>query len=223
MNKNKLNMISIPNYTVKEEKINSLSHIAGAFFGIAAMIISIIISFRNNSAVSMFSSFIYGGSLIALFSVSGIYHGLKISNAKRIFRVIDHCAVFILIAGSYTPILLCGVRLIDAQAGYIMFAAVWALSIAGVILNTVNFNKFKNVTLICCILTGWVVLWEIYPLYLNFGKEPIILLVAGGLCYTAGSLLYAIGKKKKYFHSIFHFFVLAGSVIHFITTAKYFL
>lgn len=215
--------IPLPDYTRKEELINSYSHLAGAVFGLGALITCIVISLKNQNATSLAVSIVYGISMILLFSMSGVYHGLKESDLKRIFRVVDHCSVFVFISGSFTPVLLSDLRNHYPTRNTILFVVVWALCIIGIILNAVNFLKFKNISIIFYVAIGWLIAFEFYPLYKHYGKESAILLLSGGLLYTIGTVLYNVGKKKRYFHSVFHFFVLAGAIVHFATVTLYLL
>lgn len=215
--------ITLPDYTRKEEIINSASHFAGTAFGIFALISCIIISQKNGNGLSLFTGIVYGLSMILLYTMSGIYHGLNVSDTKRIFRVVDHCSVFVFIAGSFTPVLLSELRNIYPTRNYILLAVVWVLCITGIILNAADFIKYKNVSIIFYVAIGWLIAFEFRPLYVHYGAQAALLLLSGGLLFTVGTILYNVGKKKRYFHSIFHFFVLAGSVCHFITVIRYLL
>lgn len=223
MTRTKLKDRVLPNYSRKEEMINSISHIAGGVFGIYSLVSCIFISFIHNDAVALFSSIIYGFSMIFLYTMSSIYHGLPVSIAKKVFQIIDHCAVYILTAGTYTPVLMCAVRKYNPLKSYIMFALVWGLTTLCIVFNSIDLKKYRVFSMICNIGIGWFIVIELYPLYVHFGMAPVALLLAGGLCYTVGAILYGIGAKKKYFHSVFHFFVLAGSVLHYFSIALYFI
>lgn len=215
--------IPLPNYTRREELINSYSHFTGSLFGLAALVVCIVFSIKKHDNVALFSSIVYGFSMILLYTMSGVYHGLPVSDKKRIFRVVDHCSVFVFISGSFTPVLLSELRNVYPTRNYILFAVVWILCITGIVLNAVDFLKFKNISIIFYVSIGWLIAFEFYPLYKYYGKESAIMLLSGGILYTIGTILYNVGKKKKYFHSVFHFFVLAGSVLHFLTIVLYIL
>lgn len=223
MSRTKLADRVLPRYSKEEEIINMVSHIVGGAFGIWALVSCIYVSVKEGDIFSLISSIVYGHSMIFLYCMSSIYHGLNVSIAKKVFQIIDHCAVFILIAGTYTPMLLCGVRKFSPVTSYVMLAAVWAVTALGIVLNSIDLKKFRVFSMICYLVIGWLIIVEIYPLYLNFGIEPIVYLFVGGVCYTLGAILYGLGKKKKYFHSIFHFFVLAGSVFQYLCIALYML
>ncbi len=215
--------IPLPDYTRKEELINSVSHIAGAVFGLFALIYCIAVSLRNQNSTALITGIVYGLSMMLLFSMSGVYHGLKESDTKRIFRVIDHCSVFVFICGSFTPVLMSELRNIYPTRNYILLSVVWILCIVGIILNAANFLKFKNISIIFYVAIGWLIIFEFSPLYRHYGSGAAWLLLGGGILYSVGTILYNVGKKKRYFHSVFHFFVLAGSVLHFLTVALYLL
>ena len=223
MTRTPISETQLPTYSKTEEIINSASHFAGCLFGIFVLISCLVFSIKKGNIYSVISSIIYGASVMALYGMSGVYHSLKPSYAKRLFRIIDHSSVFILIAGSYTPILLCAVRMFDEKAAFLMFAAVWGVTFLGTAFNFIDLKKFTAFSIICYLTVGWLIILEIHPLYLFLGKKAIILLFAGGLCYTVGTGIYGIGKKKKYFHSVFHFFVLAGTIIHYILIRYYIL
>lgn len=221
MTRTKLAQRTLPDYTKKEEIINSVSHIVGAVFGFWALLSCFAISVKSGNVYSAISSVVYGISMIFLYSMSSIYHGLRVGTAKKVFQIIDHCAIFVLIAGTYTPVLLCAVRLFNPTAAFVLLGCVWAVSALGIVLNSIDLKKYKVFSMICYLALGWLIIIELYPLYKNFGLTPVALLFAGGVCYTVGSVLYGAGKKKKYFHSVFHFFVLAGSVFQYICIAFY--
>ncbi len=223
MTRTKLIDRALPKYSKAEEMVSSISHIAGGVFGIFALVSCVFISLKHHDAVSMFSSVVFGLSMIFLYTMSSIYHGLPVSIAKKVFQIIDHCAVYILIAGTYTPVLLCAVRKYAPVKSIIMFAVVWGLSTICIVFNSIDLKKYRVISMIGNIGIGWLIVFELYPLYMNFGVKPVGLLLGGGVAYTLGAILYGIGSKKPYFHSVFHFFVLAGSILHYLTIALYFI
>ena len=172
----------------------------------------------HNSAIAVVSSCIYGSTLIILYMMSTMYHALKVNNAKRVFRIIDHCSIFLLIAGTYTPYTLVA---LGGALGWTLFGIVWAAAILGVVLNSVDLNKFKVFSMICYLAMGWVIIFAFKPLTEAIAMPGIWLLIAGGIIYTVGAIFYGIGKKIKYMHSIFHIFVLAGSILHFFSILLY--
>ena len=210
--------IIIPNYSLGEELVNSISHGIGALLSIAALVLCVVISAMHGNPTAVVASSIYGSSLIILYTMSTLYHSFKVNNAKRVFQIIDHCSIFLLISGTYTVFTL--VVLGDA-VGWTLFAIVWSATILGIICNSININKFKLLSMVLYLAMGWVVVFAFKPLAEKLATNGIILLILGGIMYTVGAIFYGIGKKKKYMHSIFHMFVLAGSILHFFAVILY--
>ena len=150
--------------------------------------------------------------------MSCLYHSLKVNNAKRVFRIIDHCSIFLLIAGTYTPLTLVS---LNGPIGWTLFAIIWGVSILGIILNAIDLNKYKVISMILYIMMGWAIIFTFPRLLKVIDMAGIYLLVAGGIVYTIGAIFYGVGKKIKYMHSVFHFFVLAGSILHFFAILLY--
>lgn len=214
----KLYKIPIPKYTLGEELISSISHGVGAALGIAALCMCVAKSSAEGNVYSLVSSWIFGISMIILYSMSCIYHALKPNNAKRVMRVFDHCTIFLLIAGTYTPFTLISLR---GSVGWTLFGVIWATAIFGIVLNAIDMERFKVISMICYLAMGWAIIFTFKPLYASVDADGIKLLVAGGIAYTVGAVVYGIGSKVKYMHSIWHFFVLAGTILHFLTVYFY--
>ena len=202
--------IPIPEYTLGEELISSISHGVGAVLGIVALCLCIVAS---RDAWGVVSSCIFGLSLVILYSMSCIYHGLKPNNAKRVMRIFDHCTIFLLIAGSYTPFTLLSLR---GKVGWTLFGIIWAAAIIGIIVNVIDMERFTVFSMVCYLTMGWAIIFAIKPLLSSVVMPGIKLLVMGGIAYTVGAVIYGVGAKVKYMHSIWHFFVLAGSILHFL-------
>lgn len=211
--------ISIPKYTLAEELLNSISHGVGAIFGVVALVLCIVRSVEHGDVWAVVSASIYGASVIILYTMSTLYHALRVNKAKRVFRVIDHCSIFVLIAGTYTPYTLVSLR--NTTVGGPLFIAVWTAAIIGIVLNAVDLKKYAVASTICYVVMGWVVILAYKPLTENLVPAGISLLIWGGVAYTVGAVLYAIGSKRKYFHSMFHFFCIAGSILHFLSIYLY--
>ena len=206
----KLN-IKLPNYTVGEELFNSISHGIGAVFSIVALILMVVKAHGiiNEATVSLF-----GVSMIILYVMSCIYHALPPSlEGKKVLRVIDHCNVFLLVYGTYIPMSLVGV---GGKSGLALFIAITIITIIGVLLTAIKIDKTQVLQVICHLLSGWGALFFISQLKNSLGINGLILLIIGGVMYSIGSLLYAIGRKRKYMHSIFHVFCLLGTLFHFL-------
>ena len=200
-------------YTLGEEIFNAVSHGIGALLSIAGMIILIVIAARNHDPWAVVASSIYGASLIVLYSMSTLYHAIDSSRAKAFFRVMDHNTIFFLIAGTYTPVTLVPLR---GWLGWVLFGIVWGAAIIGIILNSIDLEKFRKPSVVCYIAMGWVIIFAVKPLMDAMNSTSLWLLIGGGVFYTVGVIFYAI-KKVRYFHSIWHIFTLLGSVCHYFS------
>ncbi len=205
----------LPFYTFPEEILNSITHGLGIILSIISFVLFIKNSNGNN--IKLTCNIIYSSTLLILYSVSTIYHGLKINLSKKIFRVLDHCSIFLLIAGTYTPIAIIS---IDGTFGIIIIFVIWTAALLGIILNIIDLKKFAKFSMICYISMGWTALIAIKPILNNFSKNQVWMLFIGGVMYTIGAVIYSKGKKIKYMHSIWHLFVLAGSIFHFLLVSS---
>lgn len=222
MNRVKLKDRVLPTYTKGEEIFNMTSHIVGGVLGIVATVLCIVFAAVNGNVYGIISGAIYGVTMILLYTMSSIYHGLSPKRtSKKVFQVLDHCSIFLLIAGSYTPFALCSIREIDPVAGWVIFGVIWALAILGIALNAIDIKRFKVFSMICYLLMGWCIIVKATILPKMLGINGLILLVAGGIAYTIGAVIYGLGKKHKYAHSIFHLFILLGSFLHFLCILMY--
>ena len=213
-----IDRITIPKYSLGEEITNAILHGVGALLSIAALVLCVVFSSIHGNGYAVVSSCIYGSTLIILYSMSCLYHSLRVNKAKKVFRIIDHCSIFLLIAGTYTPYTLVS---LNGIWGWGMFSVIWCSAILGIVLNSVNLNKYKKISMILYITMGWAVIFSFKPLIEAIEIGGIYLLLAGGIIYTIGAIFYGIGKKHKYMHSVFHFFVLAGSILHFFSILLY--
>lgn len=200
-------------YTVGEEIFNSISHGVGTLLSIAALVLLIIFAVLYSDGYGLASALVYGISLILLYTMSMVYHIVQNQTAKRVLRIFDHCSIFILIAGTYTPYLLGPLR---GPLGWTIFGIIWGVTAIGILLNAISLERFKVISLVCYILMGWGIVLSIKPLAQNVELPGIILLGAGGLVYTVGVIFYVM-KKYRYMHSVWHLFVLAGSVCHYFS------
>lgn len=204
--------LGIPRYSLTEEIINSITHGLGAIFGVIALAL-FFTSPQFKGVLKQFCFSVYGVSLTILFAVSAIYHALKADKAKGIFRKLDHCAIFLLIAGTYTPISL---LLVKGITGMVIVSVVWLSAILGIILNSIDVNKFAKFSFACYLSSGWAVIFAIKPLIKSLSSQQLFWLFIGGLMYTVGAVIYVVGKKIKFMHSVWHVFVLGGSLSHFM-------
>ena len=211
-NRIKLKDRILPVYTNGEEIFNMVTHIVGGAIGIAALVLCVIISAFHESVGGILTSIVFGVSMITLYTMSSIYHGLRTDTSKKVFQIIDHCTIYFLIAGTYTPILVCGMADEYPVAAWVTFGVVWGLAALATTLTAIDLSKYKVFSMICYIGMGWSILFSIDKCFLSLGVFGFSLLLGGGVLYTLGVLFYKLGKKKKYFHSIFHIFVLLGSI-----------
>ncbi len=222
MQRTKLKDRILPKYTKGEEIFNMTSHIVGAVLGVVATVLCIVFAAVHGNGYGVISGSIYGVTMIILYTMSSIYHGLSPRiKSKKVFQILDHCSIFLLIAGSYTPFALCAIREVDTLAGWAIFGIIWLFAILGIILNSIDIKKFKTFSMICYLLMGWCILIKGSLLPELLTTNGFILLVAGGIAYTIGAIIYGVGKKHKYFHSIFHLFILLGSFLHFLCILLY--
>jgi hemolysin III len=212
----------LPKYTKGEEIFNAVSHIVGGGFGVVALVLGIIFAAIYSDAYGVVSMIVYGVSLILLYTMSAIYHFLHPNKAKRVFRVFDHCTIFLLIAGTYTPFCLVTLRN-EGYIGWLMFGLVWFFAILGIVGNAINMHHpvIKTLSMICYIAMGWCIILAIRPLLNNISMTGFILLLSGGISYTIGAIFYGFGKKAKYIHSVWHLFVLFGSILQFFSVLLY--
>ncbi|MDL2292224.1 hemolysin III family protein [Acholeplasma sp. OttesenSCG-928-E16] len=203
-------------YSNKEENMNTISHIIGAIFGFVVLIMCLIKSSKAFNTLGIISSIIYGLSVILLYSCSSYYHGLKNERLKRIFRVFDHCSIYVLIAGTYTPVALSGMLETHFTSAIIMLLLVWSLAIIAIILNAISIEKFKIVSMVLNLLIGWMAIFFLFDVINAISFAGFMYIISGGIIYTLGAVLYGIGRKKQYFHFIFHIFCLLGTLVHFI-------
>ena len=222
MGRTKLKDRILPQYTKGEEIFNMTSHIVGAALGIVALVLCVIFAAINKNAYGVVSGAIYGATMIILYTMSSIYHGLSPKRySKRVFQVLDHCSIFLLIAGSYTPFSLCTLREYDTATGWTIFGVIWGVAILGIILNSIDIKKFKKFSMLCYLIMGWCIIVKINLLPTLLGNIGFGLLLAGGIAYSIGAGLYAIGKKHKWMHSVFHLFILLGSLLQFFCILLY--
>ena len=202
----------LPVYTKGEEIFNMVSHIVGGAWGVAVLVICAVITVVNRDAVGLLCGSVFAISMILLYTVSSVYHGLRANMAKKVFQIIDHCTIYLLIAGTYTPMLVCCLAKKYPTEAWITFGVVWGLAALATALTAIDMKKYSKFSMLCYIGMGWAIIFSIDKMYNSISLAGFWLLLGGGILYTVGVIFYNIGKKKKYFHSVFHLFVLAGSI-----------
>lgn len=207
----------LPNYSIAEERFNYISHIVGGVVGVMALISCVIISSWKHDLMGIYTSIIYGITMVLLYCMSSIYHGLRDSIAKRVFQVLDHCAIYILIAGTYTPIALCCIREVNPKIGWGLFIFEWSMAVVAIIFNAIDLKQYEVFSMICNLVMGWGVV-VVLPLAMKaLTLGGFIYILVGGILYTIGAVLYGLGiKKRSYMHCIFHIFVLLGTIAQLI-------
>ncbi len=215
--------IDLPPYTRRQEWWNMLSHAFGVIFSLVGGIFLLIKASYTGDAWRIVTSAVFMFSLLVLYTISSVYHGLYRNNGKRVLRVLDHDMVFFLIMGTYTPYCLVTLREYSPGWGYSIWGIVMVLGIVGIVLNSCNIKKFFIFSMVDYLLMGWCVIISMYPLLMSLGWwMGTFLLLMGGVSYTVGAVLYAVGKKKSpWFHTVFHFFVLIGTILMFFSIYFY--
>ena len=212
----------LPNYTRGEEITNMVTHIVGGVLGILACVLCPIVGARHHSAFAVVSGSIYAFSMLVLYAVSSVYHGLSPNLlGKKVLQVIDHCTIYFLIAGSYMPVTLCAIRPVSPGWGWTLFGVVWGLAALAMTLTAIDLKKYSRFSMICYILMGWCILIRIDLVYRVLGPRGFALLLSGGIAYTLGAVLYGLGKKRRYMHSAFHVFTVIGSLLQFLCIIIY--
>ena len=222
MKRTKLADRILPVYTEAEEIFNMVSHIVGAVMGIVAIVLCSVFAAVDKNVYGVVSGVLFGISMLVLYTMSSIYHGLNPEcKAKKVFQVIDHCSIFILIAGTYLPMSLCTLREHNTFEGWLYFGIGWGLAILGIILNSIDLKKYRIFSMVCYLVMGWCIIAKVGLIIDVLGWMAFSLLLSGGIAYTVGALFYGIGKKKKWMHSVFHLFCVIGSILHFLLILLY--
>lgn len=211
----------LPDYTRGEEVFNMVSHIAGGGLGVVALVLCVIVSALHKNPWAVVGSAIYGASLISLYSMSSIYHGLTHVFAKKVMQVLDHCTIYFLIAGTYTPILLCSIREYSPVTAWVLFGVVWGFAALATTLTAIDLKKYAVFSMICYIGMGWCIVFAAKIAIAAIPFMGLVYLLAGGVSYTIGAVLYGLGRTRRYMHSVFHLFVVLGSLLQFICILFY--
>ena len=221
MTRTKLKDREFPDYTRGEELMNTLTHAVGAVLGIAALVLCILQAASHGNVWGIVGACIYGASMVALYCVSSVYHGLKPGMGKLVMQVIDHCTIYFLIAGTYTPILLSALRPVYPAVAWGLFGFVWTLAVVAVVLTAIDLNKYNVFSMICYVGIGWAVLPFLKQTLHVLTMPGFLLLLFGGIAYTIGAVLYGIGGRRRWMHSVFHVFVVLGSGLQFLSVWLY--
>lgn len=211
----------LPDYTRGEEITNMVTHIVGGALAAAAIPLLVVMAALHGNVWGIVTGAVYGAALVMVFTVSSVYHGLRPGTAKRVMRIIDHCDIYFLIAGTYTPILLCNIRPNNPEIAWTIFGVEWGLAALAVTLNAIDLKRFEKVSMACYIGMGWCIVAVITLAIESMTTAGFILLLSGGIAFTVGAMMYGVGKKVRYMHSVFHVFVVIGCVLQFFAVLFY--
>ncbi len=206
----------LPDYTKGEEIMNMTTHIVGGALGIAALVLCVVRAAMHRSGYGVASAVVYGVSMIALYTMSSVYHGVRPGMAKKVLQVIDHCTIYFLIVGTYTPFALAAIRPVYPGIGWGLFAFEWTLAALAVTLTAIDLRKYREFSMVCYIGMGWAIIFFAPVVLEVLGPRGFALLLSGGIAYTIGAVLYGIGAKRHWMHSVFHIFVVLGSLLQFL-------
>ena len=211
----------LPNYSTGEEIMNTVTHIVGGAMGVAALTMCVMLAAQNRNIYGVIGSSIYGFCMIALYSVSSVYHGLRPGMGKKVMQVIDHCTIYFLICGTYTVIALSAIRPIYPKLGWLLLGFEWIMAIIATVLTAIDLKQYRVFSMICYIGMGWAIIPFARQTYTVLTRNGFLFLLWGGIAYTIGAVLYGIGSKKRWMHSVFHIFVVLGSVLQFFAVLLY--
>ena len=215
MKRTKLADRLLPNYSRGEEIMNMVTHIVGGGLGIIALIACVARGVIHRNLWGVMTSILYGTSLIAMYTISSVYHGLRPNLGKKVMQVLDHCTIYFLIAGTYTVILMSALRPVYPKVAWGILLFEWTMVALATTLTAIDLKKYSVFSMICYIGMGWAIIPFWRQVLAVMGPGGFGLLLAGGIAYTIGSILYGLGKKKKWMHSVFHIFVILGSLLQF--------
>lgn len=212
---------SLPIYSHGEEIMNTVTHIAGGGLCLLGAIGCIILAVRSGSSMRIWTTALYCFTLALVYTMSSVYHGLPVGKAKRVMQVMDHCSIYLLIAGTYSPLVLCAIAPVYPAIGWGLFAAQWLLTALAVTLTAVDMHRYRVFSKVCYIAMGWGIIFFLPQALEVLGDTGFLFLLAGGIAYTIGAVLFGLGKKIKWMHSIFHLFVIMGTLLQMVTVAFY--
>lgn len=208
----------LPDYSKGEEAMNMVTHIVGGGFAVVALILCVL---RAGRGWNLAGALIYGISMVWLYTMSSVYHGIAPGTGKKVMQVLDHCTIYALIAGTYTPILLSAFRPVYPGIAWGLLIFQWGLTAIAVTLTAIDLKKYNAFSMVCYIFLGWAILPFMDKAMQVLTVPGFHLLLSGGISYTMGAILYGIGAKRRWFHSVFHIFVVLGSLLQFLCIYLY--
>lgn len=221
MKRTPLNKRVLPDYSRGEEITNTVTHIIGGVIGITVLVLCTVFASLHRNVYGIVTSVIYGTSMVALYTMSSVYHGLTPGTAKKVMQVIDHCTIYFLIGGTYTVLLLTAIRPVYPVIAWSVFAFEWVMVLIATFFTAVDLEEYKVFSMICYIGMGWAIIPFARQTLHVLTLPGFLLLLGGGIAYTIGAVLYGIGSKRKWMHSVFHVFVILGSVLQFFSVLLY--
>ena len=211
----------LPNYSRGEELMNMITHIVGGALGVIVLLTCVVQAALNHNYYGIVSSAIYGTTFITMFTISSVYHGLAPGMGKKVMQVIDHCTIYFLIAGTYTAVVLSALRPVNPTLGWGLFIFEWTLALIGATLTAIDLHKYGIFAMSCYIGMGWAIT-PFWRQILQIMQLPgFLLLLSGGIAYSIGAVLYGLGSKRKWMHSIFHIFVVLGALLQYFAVLCY--
>lgn len=221
MKRTKLCMRILPDYSFGEEIMNMVTHIVGGAFGLCVLTLCLIKAISNGRGTEIAGAIIYGLCMVALYTLSSVYHGLRKGAGKKVLQVLDHCTIYALIAGTYSIICLSAFVPAFPLIGWGLLGWQWALAALAITLTAIDLKKYTVFSMICYVGMGWSIICFIPQTMEVMSASGFYLLLSGGIAYTIGAVLYGVGKKKCWIHSVFHIFVVLGSVLQFLAIYLY--
>lgn len=221
MLRTKLKDRQLPDYTRGEEIFNMVTHIVGGGFGVIALVSCLLVAALKGNVWGVVGSAVYGASLIALYTMSSVYHGLRPNLGKKVMQVMDHCTIYFLIAGTYTPILLCSIRETSPALAWTVFGIEWGCAVVGITFTAIDLKKFNVLSMLCYLGMGWCIIFAAKTTVQAMTQNGFLWILWGGIAYTIGAVVYGLGVKIRYMHSVFHIFVVLGSVLQYIGILLY--
>ena len=211
----------LPNYSQGEELMNMITHIVGGALGIAVLLSCVIKAALRDNFFGILGCTIYGTAFITMFTISSVYHGLNPGMGKKVLQVIDHCTIYFLISGTYSAVVLSAIRPINPTLGWGLFIFEWALALIAATLTAIDLKKYEVFSMICYIGMGWAIIPFWRQTWHAMSKGGFLFLLFGGIAYTIGAVLYGIGAKQKWMHSVFHIFVVLGAQLQYFAVLLY--
>ena len=211
----------LPVYSPGEELMNMITHIVGGALGVVVLLSCVILAALRNNLFGILSCTIYGTTFITMFTISSVYHGLAPGMGKKVMQVIDHCTIYFLIAGTYSAVVLSAIRPLYPVLGWGLFIFEWTLALLAATLTAIDLKKYEVFSMVCYIGMGWAIIPFWRQTWQAMTRPGFLLLLIGGIAYTVGSVLYGLGTKRKWMHSVFHIFVVVGALLQYFAVLFY--